>query len=440
MRRLLDAIMRTLARVLVHIFFRRVEVEAGGRLPREGPVVVVANRTNGLVNGLLLMSSLGRFPRFLGKSTLFRIPPLWPFLKLAGVIPVYRAADGSTERNRSAFAESNRLLANGGVVAIFPEGISHDESSVQPLRTGAARIALEADKNDRGAELAIVAVGLIYDDKPRFRSRAPVRVGGPVPMSAWSARAVEDLTGTVRQLTDAVAAELDAVSPPYATWTQADELAQIADVVARRPGDETVAEVDLARRTDIAERLATLDEQPACAGALDELRVAHADYQRDLNLIGLADAEVASHLSRGALRWLVAWSVLKVVLGLPLAMFGVVVHVIPFQIVKRLARIPANEGMRATVKLLGCFFLFVLTYAVIGVTVGLLFGAWSGAVIAVLAPLGGFIALRLFERIRRVGGILAGRRTWRYRHELLDSVIEHRSEVVSTARSVLASQ
>jgi hypothetical protein len=48
-------------------------------------------------------------------------------LKLAGVVPVYRAKDGeSTSRNAEAFAVSRRLLARGGIVAVFPEGISHD--------------------------------------------------------------------------------------------------------------------------------------------------------------------------------------------------------------------------------------------------------------------------------------------------------------------------
>jgi 1-acyl-sn-glycerol-3-phosphate acyltransferase len=83
--------MRRLARMLVRVFFRRIEVEGLGDLSRGRPTVLVANHINGLVDALLLMATLPRFPRFLGKSTLFRILPLWPFLKLAGVVPVYRA-------------------------------------------------------------------------------------------------------------------------------------------------------------------------------------------------------------------------------------------------------------------------------------------------------------------------------------------------------------
>src|SRR5580700_7113564 len=128
--------MRRLARLLVRIFFRRIEVEGVDGLSADGPTVLVANHINGLVDALLLMATLPRFPHFLGKSTLFRIPPLWPFLKLAGVVPVYRARDGeSTARNDGSFRTCRRLLAHGSEVALFPEGISHDESMLQPLKT-----------------------------------------------------------------------------------------------------------------------------------------------------------------------------------------------------------------------------------------------------------------------------------------------------------------
>src|SRR5580692_1883403 len=125
MRRLADRGMKGLARLLVHVFFRRIELQNGDRLPATGPVVLVANHLNGLVDGLLLMATLNRFPRFLGKSTLFKILPLWPFLKFAGVVPVYRSIDGGRgDQNASAFATCHRILARGGVVAVFPEGIS----------------------------------------------------------------------------------------------------------------------------------------------------------------------------------------------------------------------------------------------------------------------------------------------------------------------------
>ena len=163
--------------------------------------------------------------------------PLWPFLKLAGVIPVYRAIDTvAGDGNVSAFATSHELLRRGGVVAVFPEGISHDEVTLQPLRTGAARIALEAVADGNAEELVTVAVGLVYDAKARFRSRALVRVGEPVQMAQWVNGYRRDEWATVRAVTKDLAVQLEVVSPSFSSWAQATQLSWIAALVVRGPG------------------------------------------------------------------------------------------------------------------------------------------------------------------------------------------------------------
>jgi 1-acyl-sn-glycerol-3-phosphate acyltransferase len=55
--------------------------------------------------------------------------------------------------------------------------VSHNEFELQPLKTGASRIALGAAVDDDIADVVILPVGLAYDEKARFRSRALVRVG-----------------------------------------------------------------------------------------------------------------------------------------------------------------------------------------------------------------------------------------------------------------------
>jgi hypothetical protein len=187
----------------------------------------------------------------------------------------------------------------------------------------------------------------------------------------------------------------------------------------------------------MAERLSSAEHDDAAAPSLDPLLVDFATYERDLDLLGLGDAQVAAAYPRGRLRRTLAWSLVKVACALPVAAVGVIVHVVPFQIVKRLSNRPANEGIRATIKLLGCTVLFSVVYVALGVVVGRVFGPWVGLAAAVLAPLCGYTALRLAERVKRIGGVLEGYRAVTGRRGgALDPVLADRRRVVDAAHVV----
>src|SRR5262249_33104026 len=143
-RRWLDRVARALARILLAIFFRSAEAQGLERVAARGPVLFVANHGNALIDPLVLVALLPRLPRFLAKHTLWSNPAVRPLPALAGALPVYRAQEGDTSRNQETFARCYAELARGGAVALFPEGISHDQPELQPLKTGAARIALGA--------------------------------------------------------------------------------------------------------------------------------------------------------------------------------------------------------------------------------------------------------------------------------------------------------
>ena len=209
----LDRVLALLTRLTLRVFFREIEVVGLARVPRGVPLLVVANHVNALVDALLIIAFLGLRPRILAKSTLWRHPVIAPLLVLAGGVPVYRRQDGKdTTRNFDTFRRCRAVLAGGGAVLLFPEGTSHSQPHRLPLKTGAARIALETEACHGPLHLSIIPVGLRYEAKGEFRSRVLIQVGDPIDPASERERYARHGRVAVQALTDRIAAGLDKVA------------------------------------------------------------------------------------------------------------------------------------------------------------------------------------------------------------------------------------
>jgi glycerol-3-phosphate O-acyltransferase/dihydroxyacetone phosphate acyltransferase len=136
-----------LGEALVRLYYPARSVDSGERIPRGKPLVFVLNHPNGLLDPIVLRVASGRPSRFLAKSTLFGNPLGRLAMSAFGSIPVYRAHEsgarsGDASRNDVSFARCRAELAAGSVLALFPEGVSHSDPEMRPLKIGAARIAL----------------------------------------------------------------------------------------------------------------------------------------------------------------------------------------------------------------------------------------------------------------------------------------------------------
>ena len=172
-----DRVVADSARILAAWLYRSLEVHRVEPQP-EGPVLALVNHGGGFEDPVVTIAASRRMPRFVARDVIWRVPGAAQVMRAVGAIPIHRRADSPTGGvdNHASFEAVTQALADGQLVAIFPEGESIDTPGVHQLRTGAARMALAAHTAGvRGVR--IQPIGLHYLDKGGLRSRAFVKVG-----------------------------------------------------------------------------------------------------------------------------------------------------------------------------------------------------------------------------------------------------------------------
>ncbi|HEX8394615.1 MAG TPA: lysophospholipid acyltransferase family protein [Longimicrobium sp.] len=371
------------SRFVVRAFYR-LEVD-GDAVPRTGPVLLVANHPNSLVDPAMVGAVAGRPVRFLAKAPLFSDAQVGWLVRGSGSIPVFRRADDPAEvgRNEDSFAAVHEALAGGSAVGIFPEGISHSQPSLAPLKTGAARMALGGAALI-GHAFPIVPIGLTFRRKERFRSEALAVVGEPVAWDDLAGRGGDH--GAARELTARIDAELRRVTLNLERWEDQPMVETAEAVYAAELGADPSPAARVQRLAATTEALARLrrDEHAAWEEVAGDVR-AHA---RTLAVLRMTPGELKSAPdAREAARW-VARQANVLRLLLPAALVGIVLYWIPYRLTGFAeARARPSDDIRATYKtLVGGVLLLIWTAMLAGVA-GWMWGWTAGIAAVVLLPL-----------------------------------------------------
>jgi len=179
-------------------FFRRIEITGKENIPANGPVILVANHQNAMLDPVMLCLFLPRQLHWLTRSDVFVLRPVRSLLLRFNMLPVYRERDKErypdwSQRNGTIFDICFRRLKRGAVISLFPEGTHRGKKQLHlPLKKGAARLAmgvLQAGVDPR--LLTIIPVGLDYSDYYSPRGELLIRIGKAISLDGLndSARA-----------------------------------------------------------------------------------------------------------------------------------------------------------------------------------------------------------------------------------------------------------
>jgi len=326
----------------MRLYFR--DIERFGEAPAVATRgrVFVSNHSNALLDPVLVMTDAPCAISPVAKSTLWNIPGLNWLLDRAGAVPIIRKKDNpdkDASANAAVFEKIAAHISGGGNILIFPEGTSHSDSKLAPLKSGAARMLAAATERG-GVPPTFQAVALEFDAPSDFRSRCLVLWGPVREFAAVPGEGEEKIRAATAQMED----DLKELLVEGETHQDRRRIARVAELLAADTGDRSMGgwsavgrQVELAART-----LRTVDS------ALIARVAEHVDaYYGELERLGFDDAQIAggppaplaaplSPLRRAALA--------------PLAASGFALYALPYFLPRWIAR-KSDPDATSTIKL-----------------------------------------------------------------------------------------
>jgi glycerol-3-phosphate O-acyltransferase/dihydroxyacetone phosphate acyltransferase len=302
--------------------------------------------------------------------------------------------EGGGLDNEAAFAALHDVLLAGRAVGIFPEGLSHLDSQLAPLKTGAARIALGVARKAPDRPVYVVPTGLSYFTRHRFRSSVLIQFGAPIEVGARDrAEAEADERAAVRSLTGRIEIRLRALTVNAGSW----ETLRVLDAVRRlyQPDD-----LSLEERVELARRFNAVYPQVAHHPEVRALYGRVRTYQERLAAAGLSDSILKRELGVRETVARVIGHVALILFWGPLCLLGAPIHA-PLGLALKLLgrRVAPRKDVVATAKFVLGLLAVLAVYATLATLAWWRIGAGAAAAVAVFLPLSGWAFVHVAARL-----------------------------------------
>ena len=164
---MLDRVVKDALKVYFGIFYR-VRIKGMENIPKEGGLILCANHV-GQLDMFFIAYKIKRLVHFMAKAELYENPIVKWFLSNVGAFPVKRGT-GDIGMARTVY----KLLKNGKIVGIMPEGTRTKGKENIKAKSGAAMFAISAD-------VPIIPVGI--SGSYSLFSEVKVNIGKPYKLS-----------------------------------------------------------------------------------------------------------------------------------------------------------------------------------------------------------------------------------------------------------------
>lgn len=166
------------------LFFytKKIKVTVQQPIPKYGAIVFVANHPNGLIDPLVIATSISRKTHFLVRAGVFNNKIIASFFDILGMMPVYRIRDGIQQlsKNQTIFNKCEKLLKKNQAILIFPEGSHNKKRTIRPLSKGFTRIIHQTLAHNPETKIYVIPIGITYQNPSVYPSKVAVNIGTPI--------------------------------------------------------------------------------------------------------------------------------------------------------------------------------------------------------------------------------------------------------------------
>jgi 1-acyl-sn-glycerol-3-phosphate acyltransferase len=399
-RRIIVAVLR----LALRIYFKRIEVTGLEHVPLKTPVIFVLNHPNALVDPVFLLCLAPRRVSFLAKAPLFRMPVIGYLVQALDSLPVYRRQDEGEDvtRNEETFVAARKLLARGGTIGICPEGVSHDEPGLRPIKTGAARISLAAISTGEVTDLQIVPAGLYYTSKTSFRSSALLYFGKPFRVEPVQ---LDSAGAPPREAVRKVSSEIETALREVILDAQHEEalqtIARAERIFSAGPFNDATDSLtdELRLQQRFIKGYSNLqDRQPE---RLRKLELRMIRFEEELEQAGVDVDKLSPPTSTLNVSINIVKRLVLFLLMLGPAALGAVAHYPAYRLGGYLATTLSRDSddVISTIKIISAMLLFPLTWVIVAAFLYEALGWVAASIVLVVVPMSGYVAIIFLEEL-----------------------------------------
>ncbi|MEB2775774.1 1-acyl-sn-glycerol-3-phosphate acyltransferase [Algoriphagus sp. D3-2-R+10] len=184
MKYLINEFLRFLVKISLKGYFKKIIIEGAENIPKNTPILLVANHQNALIDPLLLATHTSLKPYFLTRASVFKKSLVAKMLNFIQMLPVYRVRDGfsTIQQNQGTFDQTYEVLRKNGSVIIFAEGSHSLVRNLRPLSKGFTRIAFGLKEKYPEITPVILPAAVDYSAHKRSGSISRVTFGKVIPV------------------------------------------------------------------------------------------------------------------------------------------------------------------------------------------------------------------------------------------------------------------